>query len=420
MRNNPILFFSIFSFIILLIDLYTYRGLKKLTGKLKRKTKRTLKILLWIVPIILILSMILVPFFRDKINPAHFLIYIHFISGTFILFYVPKLIFILFNLIDDLIHWPMNLFSKKKNEKKPQADAKKITRSQFLTRIGIISAGIPFLSIAYGIGWGRFNTTVRREIISFENLPLKFNGLRIVQLSDFHLGSLLNHSSFVDEVIEIVNSLNPDLILFTGDMVNNVSEELDKFVEKLGKLSSRLGNFSVLGNHDYGEYVPWKTAEDKLENLNKIKQKQIDSGFDLILNSSRNISLGGEEIELIGVENWGLPPFPQYGNLDEALQNSKSHTFKILLSHDPTHWDAQVLGHTNIDLTLSGHTHGAQFGVEIPGWRWSPVNVRYKRWGGLYTENNQHLYVNTGIGFIGFPGRVGMPPEITLLELKRV
>jgi hypothetical protein len=256
MRNNPILFFAVFSFIILLIDLYTYRGLKKLTGKLKIKTKRILKLLLWIVPIILILSMILVPFFRDKINPAHFLIYIHFISGTFILFYVPKLIFILFNLIDDLIHWSINFFSKKKIEKKSQPDSKKITRSQFLTRIGIITAGIPFFSIAYGIGWGRFNTTVRRELISFENLPSKFDGLRIVQLSDFHLGSLLNHSSFVDEVIEKVNSLNPDLILFTGDMVNNVSEELDKFVEKLGKLKSRLGNFSVLGNHDYGEYIP--------------------------------------------------------------------------------------------------------------------------------------------------------------------
>ena len=183
MRNNPILFFSIFSFIILLIDLYTYRGLKKLTGKLSKNTKRVLKILLWIVPIILISSMILVPFFRDKINPAHFLIYIHFISGTFILFYVPKLIFILFNLVDDLIHWAIKLFAKKNVKNESQSSAKKITRSQFLTRIGIITAGIPFISIAYGIGWGRFNTTIRREIISFENLPSKFDGLKIFLLS---------------------------------------------------------------------------------------------------------------------------------------------------------------------------------------------------------------------------------------------
>ena len=420
MRNNPILFFLIFSTIIFLIDFYTYRGLKKLIGKLNKNTKRILKLLLWIVPFILILSMVLIPFLRDKINPAHFLIYIHFISGTFILFYIPKLIFIIFNLIDDLIHLSVKTFTKDKKENKSQSDLKKISRSQFLTRIGILTAGVPFLSIAYGIGWGRFNTTVRREILSFVNLPHKFNGLRIVQLSDFHLGSLLNHSSFVDEVVETVNSLNPDLILFTGDIVNNVSEEMDKFVPKLGRLNSRFGKYSVLGNHDYGEYVPWKSDEDKLENLNKIKQKQIDSGFDLILNDSRKINLEGEEIALIGVENWGLPPFPQYGELDRAMSNIEEDSFKILMSHDPTHWDAQVLGSTNIDLTLSGHTHGAQFGVEIPGWRWSPVNVRYKRWGGLYTEGSQHIYVNTGIGFIGFPGRVGMPPEITLIELKRV
>jgi len=418
MRNNPFLVITIFSVVILLIDVYAYRGVKKLIVDLSKTIKRLIRILFWIVPVIIIAGLILVPLLRSEINPAEFLIYFHFISGTFILFYLPKLIFIIFNFIDDFLHGAIHLFSRKKKENSSDQAAKKITRSQFLTRIGIITAGIPFLSIAYGIAWGRFDLTLRKVKLGFKNLPKNFNGLKVVQLSDFHIGSLLNHSSFIEEAVKKVNSINPDLILFTGDFVNNVSEEMDKFLPLLRKLKSKYGNYSILGNHDYGEYVHWESEEAKDKNLDRLKQLQSNAGFDLILNDSRKIKIEDEEIELIGVENWGLPPFPQYGDLNKAQTNVNNDSFKILMSHDPTHWDEQVLGHTNIDLTLSGHTHGAQFGIEIPGWRWSPVNVRYKRWGGLYTEEKQHLYVNTGLGFIGFPGRVGMPPEITLIELE--
>lgn len=418
MRNGQIFFGIIFSFILLLIDIYAYRGLKKLLIDMSSKLRKVIKILFWLVPIIILTSFIFIPFVRDLINPAEFLIYFHFISGSIILFYVPKLIFIVFNFIDDLSHGAIKLFSWFRKKESKSKDLPKITRSQFLTRAGIIIAGIPFLSIAYGIGWGRFDLKVRREKIFFDNLPLKFQGFKVAQISDFHLGSLLNSYNFVEVVVETVNSLNPDLILFTGDMVNNVSEEMDKFILVLSKLKAKYGKYSILGNHDYGDYVRWESEQEKFNNLNNLKQKQVKAGFDLLLNESRKIKVDDEEITLIGIENWGLPPFPQYGDLAKAMTNVRKGEFKILMSHDPTHWDEQVLGFTDIDLTLSGHTHGAQFGIEIPGWRWSPVNMRYKRWGGLYTEDEQHLYVNTGVGFIGFPGRVGMPPEVTLIELE--
>ena len=419
MRNNPFLAILIFSTIILLADFYAYRGVKKLIRDLNKKWKVIIGILFWLIPLLVIAGLILVPMLRKQIPPAEFLLYFHFISGTFVLFYVPKIIFNLFNFIDDLLKGGFKLFKKKKKDVSDDK-SKKISRSQFLTRIGIITAGIPFLSIAYGIVWGRFDLTIRNVKLGFKNLPQKFNGLKIIQISDFHIGSLLNHESFVEESITKINSLNPDLILFTGDMVNNVAEEMDKFIPVLARLKSKYGNYSILGNHDYGEYVHWESEEAKRANLEKLKQHQKESGFDLLLNENRKIKIDDEEIELVGIENWGLPPFPQYGDLNKALTNVNDNSFKILMSHDPTHWDEQVLGHTNIDLTLSGHTHGAQFGIEIPGWRWSPVNVRYKRWGGLYTEEDQHIYVNTGLSFIGFPGRVGMPPEITLIELEQV
>lgn len=420
MRNNPIFAILIASVFLLIIDFYAYRGVKKLLVNSSSRIKNIFKILFWIVPIIIIAGLIFIPMLRDQVNPAEFLIYFHFISGAFILFYLPKLIFIVFNFIDDLLHGAIHIFSREKKTDGEAYQTKKITRSQFLTRVGIVTAGIPFLSIIYGIAWGRFDLTVRKIKLNSRKLSKKFNGLRIIQISDFHLGSLLNHRDFVQEAVEQINYLKPDLILFTGDMVNNVADEMNKFLPILSQLKSKFGNYSVLGNHDYGEYIPWDSEDDKWKNLEKLKQLQEDVGFKLLINENRKIKIDNEHIELVGIENWGLPPFPQYGDLKKALENVDDESYKILMSHDPTHWDEEVLGYTNIDLTLSGHTHGAQFGIEIPGWRWSPVNVRYKRWGGLYTEGDQSLYVNTGVGFIGFPGRVGMPPEITLIELESV
>jgi len=252
----------------------------------------------------------------------------------------------------------------------------------------------------------------------YPNLPDRFNGLKIVQISDFHIGTFLHNLDQVEAVVEIINEQKPDLLLFTGDFINNLSTEVDPFVDILSRLQAKIGKYSILGNHDYGEYVRWNSEEEKQDNINRLIQLEKDVGFDLLLDESRQIKIDNQKIELIGIENWGLPPFPQYGDLNKAMENVDEDTFKILMSHDPTHWDAQVVGKTNIDLMLTGHTHGAQFGIEIPGWRWSPATVRYEQWGGLYKKGKQKLYINTGLGSIGYPGRVGMPPEITVFELQ--
>jgi predicted MPP superfamily phosphohydrolase len=283
--------------------------------------------------------------------------------------------------------------------------------------VGIVFAGMPILPLTYGIAFGRFDFTTRRVRMNFPRLPAVFNGLKVIQISDFHIGTFVHHLAQVQYLVDRINDERPDLLLFTGDFVNNISEEMDPFLDVLNTLQAGIGKYSILGNHDYGEYVRWKTEQDKKDNLSRLIRLQKDIGFDLLLDESRKIKVSDRYVELIGIQNWGLPPFPQYGDLNKALKDVDEHAFKILMSHDPTHWDAQVREKTDIDLMLAGHTHGAQFGIEIPGWRWSPVTMRYRQWGGLYTEGKQSLYVNTGLGSIGYPGRVGMPPEITVFEL---
>lgn len=419
MRQTPYIAILIFSLIIFLIDLYSFRGLKKIKLNLKESERKIAYLVFWSVPIIIIIALSFMLFYRDKVNPQSVMIYFNYFSGTFLLFYIPKLIFLVFILLDDLYHLIKFLLLKLKSIKSKESVGKKISRSTFLTRIGIVIAGIPFISIIYGIGWGRFNFIVRKSNLFFKNLPIEFNGFKIAQISDFHIGSFLTSKDKVEEIVELVNLQNSDLILFTGDLVNNVASEVEPFLSILSKLKAKHGMFSILGNHDYGEYVHWDTIEKKNENIAQLIKYEEQIGFKMLMNSSANISIGETSFSLVGVENWGLPPFPQYGDLNKALENVNSNSFKILMSHDPTHWDAEVTDKTNIDLTLSGHTHGAQFGIEIPGWRWSPVNLRYKQWGGIYKNGKQILNVNTGIGFIGFPGRIGMPPEVGLITLRK-
>jgi predicted MPP superfamily phosphohydrolase len=341
-------------------------------------------------------------------------------SGAFVLFYIPKLVFIVFNIFDDII-FPIRkaITLRKKPVNQSENNHNLITRRKFLNQVGIIFAGVPFVSLSYGILHGRFDFTVREVKLHYPNLSLKFDGLKVIQISDFHIGAFMHYKNHVQEIVEIINEINADLILFTGDFVNNVSEEIDPFINTLKSLKARIGKYAILGNHDYGEYVPWESEQERQDNIRNVIRKEKEIGFDLLLDEFRKITIEDESIELIGIENWGLPPFPQYGDLEKAMSKTSPESFKVLLSHDPTHWDAQVLEKTNIDLTLSGHTHGAQFGIEIPGFRWSPATVRYKRWGGLYEEENQKLYINTGLGSIGYPGRVGMPPEITVFTLNK-
>lgn len=419
MRGNPFLVLAVFSLIILAIDAYSWWGIKKIIIDSPRLFKRIIALLYWIVPVIIISGLSLILFFQKDIPGDRMMSYFHLVGGSFIIFYVPKLVFFVFNLFDDLIFQIRRLITLKKQRFKDSKNGRAtITRRKLLNQVGIVFAAVPFFSLIYGIAYGRFDFTIRRLKMNFPNIPAAFDGIKIVQISDFHIGTFFNHQDQIKEIVYMVNNEQPDLILFTGDFINNLSTEMDPFLSILRSLEAKIGKYSILGNHDYGEYVPWKSEQEKQDNIQRLIKLQKEIGFDLLLDESRKIQIGDDSIELIGIQNWGLPPFPQYGDLKKAIKNIDVNAFKILMSHDPTHWDAQVREKTDIDLMLAGHTHGAQFGIEIPGWRWSPVTMRYKQWGGLYTEGNQHLYVNTGLGSIGYPGRVGMPPEITVLELK--
>jgi hypothetical protein len=293
-------------------------------------------------------------------------------------------------------------------------------RRVFISQIALLIASIPASALFIGMMRGKYSYRVIKHALSFDNLPHDFNGFRIAHISDFHCGS------FDDEKklrygIEMINDQNPDVILFTGDMVNNIAKEIYPWKALISSLKAPHGKFAVLGNHDYGDYINWDSNEEKKENLNHLISLLEDMGFKVLLNNSTKISINNASISLIGVENWGKGKFKKNGDLDLAIRDIDSSDFKILMSHDPSHWEQKVISHKeHIDLTLSGHTHGMQFGIEIPGWiKWSPIQYKYKYWAGIYKEKNQFINVNRGFGFLAYPGRVGIYPEISILELKR-
>ncbi|WP_340200456.1 metallophosphoesterase [Ascidiimonas sp. W6] len=294
------------------------------------------------------------------------------------------------------------------------------SRRKFVSVIALGIAAIPFASLLYGMYKGKYNFRVLRYTMEFDDLPKAFDGYKITQISDIHSGSFDNKSK-IEYAIDLINKEASDTILFTGDMVNNYAFEMIPWKDTFGRLEAKDGKFSVLGNHDYGDYVDWDTEEAKKENLEELKQIQKDIGFELLLNESRFLEKDGQRIALVGVENWGAGGFKKAGDLTLASKNIDKDDFKILMSHDPSHWQHEVINHDyHYHLTLSGHTHGMQFGIEIPGWiKWSPVKWRYKYWAGIYEELGQYINVNRGFGFLAFPGRVGIWPEITVIELKK-
>ncbi len=294
------------------------------------------------------------------------------------------------------------------------------SRRKFVSTMALGVAAIPFVSLLYGMVWGKYNYRVFKYVLEFEDLPDAFDGYKITQLSDIHAGSFDN-SEKVEYGINLANEQESDLIVFTGDLVNNIAEELNDWKAVFGSLKAKDGVYSILGNHDYGDYVKWDTEEDKTKNLRKVKAIQKEMGWNLLLNENRFIERNGEKIALLGVENWGLNGFVQFGDLDKACEGVADSDFKILLSHDPSHWQAEVKENPrNIHLTMSGHTHGMQFGIEIPGiFKWSPIQYRYENWAGIYEEFGRYINVNRGFGFLGYPGRVGIWPEITVIELKK-
>ncbi len=295
-----------------------------------------------------------------------------------------------------------------------------VGRRKFISRLALGLAALPVAGLIYGIFKGRYNYKVLRYELAFEDLPEQFDGFQLTQISDLHCGSFDNYKR-VQYGIDLVNDQQSDVILFTGDLVNNRADELQKWQSLFGTLTAKHGVYSVLGNHDYGDYVPWNSPEDKTANFNRLLEIQAQMGFQLLRNTHKLIEKQGQSIAIVGVENWGAGGFKKKGDLNKALNGLQADSFKILLSHDPSHWQLKVKdARVHIPLTLSGHTHGMQFGIEIPGkFQWSPVQWRYPYWAGMYQENNKYLNVNRGFGYLAYPGRFGIWPEISVITLKK-
>ena len=347
--------------------------------------------------------------------------FFRYLSSVALIIMVCKLLGSSFLLIDDVIRlfrWIFSLFNHKKGEVVDAAQG--ISRLKFFSQLAITFTVIPAVGFLYGMVRGAYKYRVHNVKVPSPNLPPEFDGFKIVQLSDIHTGSFINGDALT-KAFDIVSKQNADIILFTGDLVNNVSTEVEGHEHLFKSLKAPHGVYSVLGNHDYGDYVEWDSKDAKRANLELLKAKQKDFGWRLLMNENVAIEKDGAKIGLLGIENWGgNMRFPRYGKMTEAYEGAEDYPFKILMSHDPSHWDMQVLlDYPTIDLTLSGHTHGMQFGIEIPGFKWSPIKYLYKNWAGLYKQDKQFLYVNRGLGFLGYPGRLGIWPEITVIELQK-
>jgi predicted MPP superfamily phosphohydrolase len=402
------------------IELYAFKGLRMLTAGVDPMWRKLSVMSFWLTTLITYGTIVFMMINwatrgEGQVNRNYALF--NFAIGFFIIAVTTKLIFGTFHLVNDISNG-LKWIATRASAPPTGASHENMTRIQFFNQLGLGVAAIWAGSMLYGVTRGKYGYRVMSERISFPNLPKAFDGLRIVHISDMHLGSFNEAFDDVQPGFDLINSLNADYVFFTGDMVNNFAHEAEPWVERLAGIKARYGKFSILGNHDYGDYAMGNQPEQKRKSQERLFQIHEEAGFRLLRNENILLEKDGQSIRLLGSENWGIG-FHQHGDLAKTMNGVGQDEFKILLSHDPTHWSEQVIGQTNIALTLSGHTHGAQMGVELPqfGIKFSPVSVRYKRWGGLYTEGNQHLYINRGFGFLAFPGRVGMAPEVTLIEL---
>jgi len=403
-------FFIIFTIIVLTLKVYLFRGLRQAFPSKKKWVAvwTTLSILTYAIGLptmyYLFESTVIV---TERLLP-------NIITALMLSVLICEILLLGFFIIDDIVHVGQWVYGKISKQDKAIKTDKTPSRRRFLKTAGTMITAVPFASYLYGITVGKYQYTCFRQTLNFPDLPKAFDGLKIVQFSDMHSGSFDSKES-VAEGIKKMQAEAADLIVFTGDLVNEYAEEIIPYKELLSQLSAPLGKFAVLGNHDY----PWgDSKEDKVTN---ILQHHKDMGFKVLLNEHQTFTKNGEELSLVGVENWGKSRhFPKKGDLDKAVTGLPNDRFSVLLSHDPTHWDEKVKSHKkHIHLTLSGHTHGAQMGVELAWLKWSPVKYIYKKWAGLYDELGQYLYINRGFGFLGFAGRVGIPPEITVITLKR-
>jgi predicted MPP superfamily phosphohydrolase len=412
-------FVSIVILVFITVDIYVFQGVKNLTGSFSPTTRKVLHILYWSLTALAVTSFMaafLVSF--EKWNRIIRLVMISTLSISFF----TKFFFMFFLLIDDLqrgVRWVVQKISGWFSNE-PISTDNSISRSEFLLKAGLVAATVPLVGMTWGIISGAHDYRVRRQRLVLKNLPSSFHGLKIVQLSDIHSGSFYNKTA-VKGGVEMAMKEKADVIFFTGDLVNNESSEMKNYIEVFEKLKAPMGVYSTLGNHDYGDYAQWSSLEAKKENLRILMNIHKQMGWDLLMNEHRMLESGGDKLAIIGIENWGAKGrFPKYGKMKEAHRNTDDASVKLLLSHDPSHWDAQIrTEYKDIDIMFAGHTHGMQFGIENEFIKWSPVQYMYDQWAGLYKEGNQHLYVNRGFGFIGFPGRIGMLPEITVMELVK-
>lgn len=416
MRNTP--FWWILIGLMILLDIYIFQAVRLLAQPAGQRTRLIIYSAYWSISTAALIVLLLLPYFQFS-QQSRFLRST--IFAIVIGLFFAKVIAALFLLIDDIrrgIQWIAAKLLFRNTEGEELQEGTGISRSVFMSWLGIAAGSGLFATLIYGFG-NKYKYRIHKVPLDFANLPQAFRGLRVVQLSDIHSGSFTDKEAVMRGVQKVLE-LKPDLILFTGDLVNNIAEEMKDYMDVFDKLHAPMGVYSVLGNHDYGDYAQWENAEAKKANLDELKTIHAKLGWRLLLDEHVVFERGEDKIALIGVQNIsGRKSFQTYGNLSKAYAGSEAIPFKILMSHDPSHWESEVLpSYKDIDLTLSGHTHGMQFGVELPGFKWSPVQYVYKQWAGTYEAGKQHLYVNRGYGFIGYPGRVGILPEITLLEFS--
>ncbi len=402
---------------MILLDLYVFQVVKFLTQGAADRTRMIIHGIYWTVSIAAATMMFLLPYINYELWPKNARSYV-FATIVGILF--AKLIAATFFMVDDVRRgalWLMGRIFPNFGPKFIEEQGTLISRSAFLSWLGVGIGGTLYATLSYGFT-NKYNYQVKRLKMAFDNLPKAFKGFKIVHISDIHSGSFNDKAAVQNGIDKILNE-KPDVILFTGDLVNDHATEMTNYMDVFGQLKAKHGVFSSLGNHDYGDYVSWDSPEAKADNLNRLKQVHANLGWKLMMNEHAAIEKDGEAIAVLGIENWSAKGrFPKYGKLHEAYPGAEKYPFKILLSHDPSHWDAEVkTKYPDIDLMLSGHTHGMQFGLENPYFKWSPVQWMYKQWAGLYEDGKQKLYINRGFGFIGYPGRVGILPEITVIEL---
>lgn len=407
--------------ILFLIDLYVHKGVVAAFSRSSKIARRSVNIIYWATNVAFIgLGVYIILTFSAASMASN--IPFKLFAASFVILYSSKIIFAIFLLAEDAyrVVRALGLALFKGLRKEPIVPTELFqSRRRFISQAATLVAGIPFIGSIYGVIKGKYNFRVHRAEVAFKDLPKEFDGLTITQLSDIHCGSFGDMSEVI-RGIRMANELKSDIMFFTGDLVNFRASEMEHWLDVFKELKAPMGVYSILGNHDYGDYVEWPSEEAKKANLQRLCDFHAKLGFRLLRNQNLKITRNGQSIDLLGLENWGRGGFSKYGDIVKTLEGTSPGSFKILLSHDPTQWEEQVMNRPEtIQLTLSGHTHGMQFGVEIPGLiKFSPVQFRYKRWAGLYTENSRYLYVNRGFGYIGFPGRVGIWPEITVITLK--